>query len=191
MCGRYLFKQEIDSKTEDFLNSLEDSVRQDLALQDVYPSNKTLVMGEDLKLEIMQWGLVKWDDKGLIINARTETLTESSFFKEHFKLRRCLIQAEGFYEWDTHKEKYLVKPVQKEPFYMAGLYTDEPHPRFCILTTASVGEFATLHSRIPLMIPHAYAKKYIDQGDLFLQDFKALKQIPLTWENQSIQARLF
>lgn len=191
MCGRYLFKQEIDSKTEEFLNSLDASIRQDLALHDVYPSNKTLVIGDQLKPEIMQWGLVKWDDKGLVINARTETLTESPFFKDHFKLRRCLIQAEGFYEWDTHKEKYLVKPVQKEPFYMAGLYTDDPQPRFCILTAASAGEFSSLHSRIPLMIPQAYAKKYIDQGDLFLKDFKALKQVDLYWENQSNQARLF
>lgn len=191
MCGRYLFKQDITEELDAWLATLDEETRNDLSLHDVYPSQKTIVLTHDLKPSVMRWGFLKWDDKGLVINARSETVEQSSFFKDHLKHRRCLIEAEGFYEWDADKQKYLVKPKGNEPFYMAGIYTDEPTPRFCILTTASLGEFKHLHDRFPLMIPKRYRERYLNQGDTLLDDFKALDILPIQWENQSPQTRLF
>lgn len=191
MCGRYLFKQENDEETERWLNELELMASPDLALREVYPSNRTLVLGHDLKPQVMQWGLPKWDNKGLVINARSETVKDSPFFKDHLEARRCLIKAQGFYEWDKDKRKYLVLPGQDKAFYMAALFTDDPLPRFCILTRNAEGEFATIHNRIPLMIPEAYIRKYLDNGFNLLEDFKALRSSPVRWEDQSIQTSLF
>lgn len=191
MCGRYLFRQELNQELEAWLETLDEETRNDLSLHDVYPSQKTLVLAEDLKPKIMRWGFQKWDEKGLVINARSETVDQSSFFKDHLKARRCLIEVEGFYEWDQEKQKYLVKPRNEKHFYMAGIYTDEPEPRFCILTTPSQGEFKELHSRFPLMIPERYKSRYLTQGDALLNDFRNLEILPITWENQSPQTRLF
>lgn len=191
MCGRYLFKQENDEEIERWLNELDLMDASSIAIKDVYPSNRTIVLGPKEKPMVMQWGLLKWDNKGLVINARSETVSESSFFKDHLENRRCLIKAQGFYEWDKDKRKFLVMPDQNKTFYMAGLYTDDPLPRFCILTRASEGDFAQLHNRIPLMIPEAYRMKYLEDGFNLLEDFKALRQNPVHWENQSPQTSLF
>lgn len=191
MCGRYLFKQEVDEETRDWLNKLDPTMLQDLSLKEVYPSQKTLVLAEHLEPKIMQWGFQKWDQKGLVINARIETITESEFFKHHLKARRCLVQAEGFYEWDKDKQKHLVSPSLTKTFYMAGIYTDDPLPRFCIITNESTGDFNQLHTRIPLMIPTEYKERYLQDGANLLNDFKQLKQMPIKWENQSPLQQLF
>lgn len=191
MCGRYLFSQTLDQESLDFLETLEVSEKQSLSLQDVYPSQKTLVLKDPTHYQVMRWGYQKWDSKQVIINARTESVQDSPFFKEDLKLRRCIIKASGFYEWDHDKQKHLIQPKEDEAFYMAGLYTDEKEPRFAILTQASSDEFSQLHHRIPLMIPKKYLQEYFDQGDQHLKDFTNLKQAPLIIENQSILNRLF
>lgn len=191
MCGRYLFRQEVDEEIERLLNTLPLETKQDLSLNEVYPTQKTLVLDESENYKIMQWGYPKWDSKGVVINARSETIKDSSFFNKDLKQRRCIIKAKGFYEWSADKEKNLVTPIKDDYFYMAGLYTDDKTPRFAIITTASVEPFSSLHNRIPLMIPKNYIKTYLNDGFNYFDDFTKLKQMDVEWENQSVQTRLF
>ncbi len=191
MCGRYLFRQEVDEEIERLLNELPPSVQQELSLHEIYPSHKTLVIDESQKYKVMRWGYAKWDTKGVVINARSESIKESTFFNQDLKERRCIIKAKGFYEWNSDKEKNLVTPTKDEYFYMAGLYTDEETPRFAIITTESEGDFKNLHNRIPLMIPKQYIKAYLTDGFNVFEDFTKLKQMDVQWENQSVLQKLF
>jgi putative SOS response-associated peptidase YedK len=192
MCGRYLFKQNEDEELHDWVSQLNLGSDQSLALHEVFPTNSTIVLTELKKPEIMTWGLPKWDGPGVIINARSETVMESRFFKEHMLNRRCLIKADGFFEWDKNKQKHLVQSANGLPFYMAGCFdTTADRPRFVILTDESEGAFRTLHTRVPLMIPEAYANKYLSDGASVLEDFHNLRQIDLTWVNQAPQLTLF
>ena len=189
MCGRYLFKQEKDDEVEAWLNELELQDASDLALNVVYPSQKTIVLKKDLKPMIARWGHARWDTKGVVINARSETVQTSPFFKEHIKTRRCVIKADGFYEWDKDKRKFLVKEKNDQPLYMAGIYDEENN--FSIITDEVHTSFKDLHSRVPLFIPEKYVNQYLENGNTMLNDFRNLKQLELHWKDQSIQTSLF
>ena len=192
MCGRYLFKQNDDEELNDWIQKLNLENPSELSLKEVFPSQKTIVLIAPDTPAIMRWGLKKWDDKGLIINARSESVKESPFFREHLSLRRCLIKAEAFFEWNKDKPQNIVSGPQQEPFYMAGLYDDSTEtPTFAILTDEAEGEFRKLHNRVPLFIPEAYLQRYIDDGAALLEDFRNLKQFDLTWKNQETQISLF
>lgn len=192
MCGRYLFKQNDDEELNDWIQKLNLESTADLSLREVFPSQKTIVLTDKDTPAIMRWGLKKWDDKGLIINARSESVKESPFFRDHLTLRRCLIKAEAFFEWNKDKQKNIVTGPLNKPFYMAGLYDDSTEiPTFAILTDEAEGNFRKLHNRVPLMIPEAYIQRYLDDGAALLDDFRNLKQPDLSWQSQAAQISLF
>ena len=112
-----------------------------------------------------------------------------SYRKRSQEKRRCLIKADGFYEWDKEKAKHLVTDASQNPFYMAGIYDEEGC--FSILTNEVRTDFIQLHNRVPLMIPSNLLNKYLEDGDQLLEDFRKLKQNEMKWVDQSIQQRLF
>lgn len=192
MCGRYLFKQNEDEELHDWVAQLKLEPTAPIALREVFPTNTTIVLTGNQDPQLMTWGLPKWDGPGVIINARSESVLDSRFFKDHLLNRRCLIKADGFFEWDKNKQKHLVQSASGLPFFMAGCYdTTLERPRFVILTDEAEGAFRSLHTRVPLMIPAAYAQKYLDDGASVLEDFRNLRQIDLTWINQAPQLTLF
>ncbi len=193
MCGRYLFSQNSDNEEivdwmEEFNKEETSEMMKAVSLGEIRPSNLTpvLILKEGIHPKIMRWGLPKWDDKGILINTRSETALSSPLFKHHIQQRRCIIKAEGFYEWDIHKNKYLIKSKNDTKLYMAGIYDDEPIPCFSILTREAEGEFTEIHNRIPLLIPEKYAQKYLSDGAVLLDD---LRKIPL--EDLIIQIATF
>jgi putative SOS response-associated peptidase YedK len=191
MCGRYLFKQNEDEELHDWVAQLALESTSPIALHEVFPTNTTVLTGLH-NPQLMKWGLPKWDGPGVIINARSESVLESRFFKDHLMNRRCLIKADGFFEWDKNKQKHLVQNANGLPFYMAGCYdASAEQPRFVILTDEAEGTFRSLHTRVPLMIPAAYAQKYLEDGATVLEDFRNLRQIDLTWVNQAPKLTLF
>jgi len=192
MCGRYLFKLNDDEELHDWIQQLSLSESHDLSLKEVFPSQKTIVFSSPHTPVIMRWGLKKFDDKGLLINARSESVKESPFFKDHLNNRRCLIKADAFFEWNNEKQKNIVSNYTQKALYMAGIYDDSTAiPTFAILTDEAEGNFRKLHHRIPLFIPEAYLQKYIDDGSNLLEDFRNLKQIDLVYENLDPQMTLF
>ena len=71
-----------------------------------------------IAVKALKWGLSAPSGKGLLINARSETVLTKPFFRSDFENRRCLIPAHGFYEWDAEKKKILFKRHDREPIML-------------------------------------------------------------------------
>ncbi len=120
------------------------------------------------ELALVQWGLVPhWaKDKAIgnsLINARAETAAEKPSFRDAMKRRRCLIPADGFYEWKKlgkGKQPWLLRVKGARPFAFAGLWSQWKNPEggasletCAILTTAPNELAATVHDRMPVILP--------------------------------------
>lgn len=109
-----------------------------------------------------RWGLIpSWsqEPKG-IINARSETLKDKPSFRESLQNRRCLIPADGFYEWKKSgksKQPYYFQMTDGELFFLAGIWDEwrggeESITSFAIITTTP-NELETIHDRMPVILP--------------------------------------
>jgi len=130
--------------------------------------------GGPREVAMLYWGLVpSWAKEKSIgarmINARSETLAEKPSFRSAFRRRRCLVLADGYYEWQRSaatKQPYFIAFEDGQPFGMAGLWerwrdpaTGEPLESCCIVTTAPSPAVAHVHDRMPVIVPpEAYAE---------------------------------
>lgn len=169
MCGRFAFYSPTEAITELFgIADPPDIVpRFNIAPTQFVPVVRD---DEDGKREIsmLRWGLVPFwaKDKSIgnrMINARAETLAEKPAYKEPFKKRRCIIPANGFYEWRKQgsvKQPYFIGLGGDTPFGMAGLWArwrdkdnnDETLESFTIITTTPNEVVAPLHNRMPVVL---------------------------------------
>ncbi|MGE0608592.1 MAG: SOS response-associated peptidase [Pirellulales bacterium] len=120
----------------------------------------------------MRWGLVpSWAENPAIgnklLNARSETAAQKPSFRQAFKRRRCLIPADGFYEWQKQgrqKQPFYIHRADDRPFALAGLWehwdkSDQVLLSCTILTTSANGLMAQLHDRMPVILgPDDYAQ---------------------------------
>lgn len=127
-------------------------------------------------LEGYRWGLVpSWakDDSigSKMINARLETLNEKASFKHALKRRRCLIPADGFYEWkadDKHKTPYYIRFRDDRLYAFAGLWEEWQAPDGSPLRTATIitgppnGLLSTLHHRMAVILKPELEKAWLD-----------------------------
>ena len=130
--------------------------------------------GGPREVAMLYWGLVpSWAKEKSIgarmINARSETLGEKPSFRNAFRRRRCLILADGYYEWQRSgavKQPYFISFEGGQPFGMAGLWerwrdpaTGKPLESCCIVTTSPAPTVAHVHDRMPVIVPpDAYAE---------------------------------
>jgi putative SOS response-associated peptidase YedK len=170
MCGRYTLSTPAGRLAEEFqLN--EGSV--DLTPSyNVAPTQQVAAVLEEegeRHLEMFRWGLIpSWaDDPGIgarMINARSETAAEKPSFRSAFRRRRCLIAADGFYEWKREnggKQPYYFHMQEGRPFAFAGLWESwkgDGEIRSCtILTTGANALVGEIHERMPVIVaPDAY-----------------------------------
>ena len=126
------------------------------------------------RLAMLYWGLVPGWAKDRAIgaklnNARSETLREKPSFRNAYQRRRCLVLADGYYEWQRSgpaKQPYYVQLASSEPFAMAGLWEHWRDPasgdalESCtLITTAPLPSIAFIHDRMPVILPpEAYAE---------------------------------
>jgi putative SOS response-associated peptidase YedK len=125
------------------------------------------------RLDKFHWGLVPFWAKDIsignrMINARAESIAEKPAFREAFKFRRCLIPADGFYEWTGRagkKQPVFITLPDRKPFAFAGLWetwkskNDKiPVYHSCtIITTRASGSFRAIHHRMPAILePRVY-----------------------------------
>jgi putative SOS response-associated peptidase YedK len=129
-------------------------------------------------VELYKWGLVPFWSKDIaignrLINARAETAAEKPAFRAAYKYRRCLILADGFYEWKKEpqskaKTPYLFKLKDDGPFTFAGLYEHWEPPvggelHTCtILTCAPNALVGEVHSRMPVMLDAEARWRWLD-----------------------------
>jgi putative SOS response-associated peptidase YedK len=130
--------------------------------------------------DILRWGLVPhWADDpqklGLkLINARAESMAERPAFRDAFAARRCLVVADGFYEWerrpDGTKQPWWITRPDGEPFAFAGLWATwrgrpevEPLRTCAIVTTRASAALAPLHDRMPVILPPGAEAAWLDR----------------------------
>ena len=189
MCGRYVISSPYDIMKESF--SI-DSAQEDFTPNyNVCPTQHIpAISNENGKnvLTKMHWGLVpSWaKDKSVavrMINARSETISEKPSFRNAFKKRRCLIPANGYYEWKGEKgniEPYYITSTTGVLFAFAGLWerwTDKDSPDSApldsctIVTTTASLSILHIHDRMPVILAHQYYEAWLnpefqDAGEL-------------------------
>ncbi|MDP9408922.1 MAG: SOS response-associated peptidase [Actinomycetota bacterium] len=175
MCGRYTLATPVGRLAEEF--GFDSSSTEFRTSYNVAPTRQVPVVlaeGGKRRLEMLRWGLVpSWaDDPGIgarMINARSETAPEKPSFRRAFRDRRCLIPADGFYEWKREnggKQPYYFRMQGGRPFAFAGLWeswTKDGEIRSCaILTTAANEVVAGIHDRMPVILPSRHYEAWLD-----------------------------
>lgn len=179
MCGRYVLRHtmaEIQQRFAVQQVSLDFAPRYNVA-----PTQQMPVIvqhGADRVLETMKWGLVpSWskDQKPAFatINARAEGITEKPAYRVPIRRQRCLIPADGFYEWsecDGAKAPYFIHFRDDQLFAFAGLYDifHAPHGEilrtFTIITAAPNDSLAPYHHRMAVILPEGEEDEWLDPG---------------------------
>lgn len=135
-------------------------------------------------IDLLEWGIVPhWvedpDDFPRPINARAETVSEKPTFREAFRNRRCLVLADGFYEWKGprgNKEPYRITRVDEAPFAMAGLWEEwSPNGHtlrtVTILTTAANEVVSPIHDRMPVILTADHEQAWLTTDGVSMGDF--------------------
>jgi putative SOS response-associated peptidase YedK len=143
-------------------------------------------------LELFRWGLIPWWAKdpaigNQMINARAETLAEKPSFKWLLARRRCLVLADGFYEWRKEgKGKVPMRFILKsgESFTFAGLWDSWKQPdgsllrTYTIVTTEPNDVLRLIHNRMPVMLSNDDAQKWLTVDDEIARALTLLKPFP-------------
>ncbi|MEQ1857695.1 MAG: SOS response-associated peptidase [Longimicrobiales bacterium] len=176
MCGRYTLAANADELVEAFdvpLPAFELVARYNIA-----PSQLAPVVAADRhgrRLGLLTWGLVPgWaDEPGEgIINARIESVAEKPSFREALDRRRCLVPADGFYEWkgvNGGKVPHWIHPASGGVISFAGIWERWSRPgaaarhTFAILTTEANADVAPLHDRMPVIVTAESRDAWLDR----------------------------
>lgn len=189
MCGRY------SVLTEDEIIEIR-SILHDISMRlvrddmdnyvarpgEVRPTDKAPVIAmnnDGLSFENAKFGFKKWQGKGVIINARSETVKSTGMFSKLLKVGRCVVPAKEYYEWKVQgeddgieqktkkkKTKQFIKDKEGNLLFFAGLYRDTEEGReFVIITKEAVGEVTGVHDRMPVILRVNQLEKWLN-GEL-------------------------
>src|SRR5437016_8151445 len=168
MCGRFTLKTPVERLSEKFQfpEIIPLKPRYNIAPSQSVAVVRLLPDDSDRKLAMLRWGLIPaWikdpTSGAQPINAKSETVAEKPMFREAFKRRRCLVPADGFYEWKREggrKQPVYICMKDREPFAFAGLWEHwEDHDgqviESCTLLTTEPNELlAQVHNRMPVIL---------------------------------------
>ena len=175
MCGRYQFSA---ADNDDLRRIVKDVQRRcgqnELNFRiidgDVCPASTApvLISKENRVIgDLQKWGIP--GPKGrLIINARAETVTQKTMFRRSIAVRRCVVPATAFYEWDVAHHPYLFS-LPDSPVWLAGVYDCvEGANCFVILTTAPNASVAPVHDRMPLTLLREQIRPWLTDAEAAL-----------------------
>jgi putative SOS response-associated peptidase YedK len=177
MCGRYTLASPTERLAEEFgLDGTSVELAPNYNVAPTQGVAAVLEEGGQRRLEVLRWGLIPpWaDDPGIgsrMINARSETAPGKPSFRRAFRERRCLIPADGFYEWQRTngaKQPYYIHMEDGRPFAFAGLWESwskggEGEVRTCtILTTGANALVGEVHDRMPVILAHDAYDVWLD-----------------------------
>ena len=184
MCGRYAFFQ------TKMLGGLKFNPTYNAAPGMRLP---VIVNGEGTEAKLMRWGLIpSWSRDPKIgyhlINARAETIMDKPSFRKPFLTSRCIVPANGFYEWlhqGEEKQAYYIKPSTDQVWGLAGLYDTWKDAEgislnsFTIVTTEANDMIDKLHNRMPVILTDETKQIWLDQTQAKPRDWQACLK-PLT-----------
>jgi len=180
MCGRFVQNFTFETLQQNF--NISATAPDITPNYNVAPTQEILTIikhDNENKLERLHWGIVPFWAKDIsigsrMINARAETVSSKPSFRNAFKKRRCLIPADGFYEWKGekgNKQPYYVSISSGEPFAFAGLWetwtdkkSDEEsvYNSCTIITTAASESIREIHHRMPAILDPKSHEKWLN-----------------------------
>ncbi len=199
MCGRYSLIADIGALQERFAfngSELTHAPRYNIA-----PTQMALTVtnGSGRRGSYMRWGLIpSWAKSASVgsrmINARAETIAERPSFRTAFQRRRCLVLADGFYEWQrkgSSKRPMRIVMASRGPFAFAGLWDAWRNPngevvRSCtIITTGANDLLSPIHDRMPVILPREMESLWLDEDT---EDLAALAKMLIPYSAVAMQA---
>jgi putative SOS response-associated peptidase YedK len=202
VCGRFSITGDLDFYAEYF--GVDEVVAEELEKSwNVAPTDPVYVVAHrDGKRQLgsMRWGLVPhWaeDTKSIHINARSETVASTPAFRDSFARKRCLIPADGFYEWEAPERgrtPHWVYRADGYPMAFAGIWATRQDPatgdwhRTCsIVTAAATGVIASIHDRMPVSLVPDVWDSWLDRD---LQDPEAALALIQPLDSDSIMEHI-
>ena len=170
MCGRFVqIKRRRDYEAYLKARAARDTKpEEERSSWNVPPSTPSWVVrqiGGALRVDRLIWGLPATGGTGtrLVSNARVESASEKPLFRDAWQACRCLVPVEGWYEWQSidgaRKQPYFFHARSDNPILLAALWTGN---NFVLLTAATHGALATVHTRRPVVIPPGEAQRWCD-----------------------------
>jgi len=183
LCGRYTLSVPLSNLVDSF--DIEPPTFDYPPRFNIAPTQDAPVIAQDRagrRMGVLRWGLIpSWaKDRALgsrLINARSETVAEKPAFRTAFQRRRCLVPADGFFEWkrgekggagEGTKVPFWIYRADRKPFLMAGLWEKwepgggAPVVSFTILTTEAAPGIRGIHARMPLILPAEAYEAWLD-----------------------------
>ena len=180
MCGRFVQAQSAQSYAAQFgaVVSLDEQVKPSW---NVAPTDRVYAIAEhegSRLLGTFRWGLIPWFAKdpkigSRHINARAETAATAASFKDSFARKRCLIPADGFYEWEKRdsggKLPHFIHHGDATPLALAGLWSSWKAPdgervtSCTIITTKPNDLISPIHDRMPVILPREAWDRWLDR----------------------------
>lgn len=190
MCSRYYIDPDMMEEISRVVQNIDGRIR--LTQGDIRPTDVAPVIGQSeygLELSMCRWGYPMSKEKNLIINARVETVMDKPSFQNGILYHRLLIPADGFYEWNSQKEKSTFSRSDSSVLYMAG-FCDwfKNERRFVILTTAANDSMKKTHDRMPLILEREQIADWFDNSKMsaLLYQTPALLNRQTEYEQQSL-----
>ena len=197
MCGRFAFYSPAEAAAALFgvTDALPVEPRYNIAptqyIAAIRPDEQ-----EERELVMLRWGLVPFWAKdpsigNRMINARAETVAEKPAYRAAYRHRRCIVLADGFYEWQRDgdgKVPYFISTADDQPFAMAGLWENwqdkESGDRLqtvTLITTAANDFMAPLHHRMPFVLEPGTAGEWLAGATGLLDDIAAITPPLQAW----------
>jgi putative SOS response-associated peptidase YedK len=199
MCGRYTLTTSVEALAEEF--GLTGPLPEVSPSYNVAPTQEVaavLVEDGERRLRMLRWGLVpSWakdpEIGSRMINARSETAPEKPSFRKAFRERRCLIPADGFYEWqktNNGKQPFYIRMEDGSPFAFAGLWEswggDGEEIRSCAILTTDPNELlAPIHDRMPAIL---HPEDYGQWLDPDVREVDLLSSLLLSYPEDTMEA---
>jgi putative SOS response-associated peptidase YedK len=204
MCGRFTLTHDINSIARVFNVTVPPSLQQVAPRYNIAPTQDvvTVLHDDTLHLDMLRWGLIpSWSkDESIgsrMINARAETLAEKPSFKRLLRSKRCLVIADGFYEWKAEPGSKSKTPMyitlkNNEPFAFAGLWDVWRNPegepiRTCTIITTQPNELmSSIHNRMPAILGREAREAWLEPT---LHDENVLQHLLGSYPTDEMTAR--
>ena len=197
MCGRFAFYSPTEAAAALFgvAGSLDVEPRYNIAPTQYVAAIRNAQQGER-ELVMLRWGLVPFWAKdpsigNRMINARAETVAEKPSYRNAYKHRRCIVLADGFYEWRKQgnaKTPYFISLESGQPFALAGLWEDwtdrdsgESLQTTTLITTDANDFMSQLHHRMPVILEAVTATDWLAGSNDLLDDVDAMTPPLQAW----------